>query len=40
MESVKSHQNGKAIANFSSIEWLTTQAVAKHKEGKLEEAIA
>ena len=40
MESTKSQQNDKAIANFSSIEWLTTQAVAKHKEGKLEEAIA
>jgi O-antigen biosynthesis protein len=26
--------------NFSSIEWLTTEAVTKHKEGKSEEAIA
>ncbi len=40
MTSLKSHSNGKTINNFSSIEWLTTQAVAKHKEGKLEEAIA
>jgi tetratricopeptide (TPR) repeat protein len=30
--------NGKT--NFSQIEWLTTEAVAKHKEGKPEEAIA
>ncbi len=30
--------NGKNI--FSQIEWLTTEAVAKHKEGKAEEAIA
>lgn len=40
MTSLKSHGNGKTINNFSSIEWLTTQAVTKHKEGKLEEAIA
>jgi tetratricopeptide (TPR) repeat protein len=40
MTSLKSHSNGKTINNFSSIEWLTTQAVAKHKEGKLEEALS
>ncbi len=34
------HQNDKQKLDFSSIEWLTTQAVAKHKEGKAEEAIA
>jgi hypothetical protein len=30
--------NGKT--HFSQIEWLTTEAVAKHKEEKPEEAIA
>jgi O-antigen biosynthesis protein len=30
--------NGKT--NFSSIEWLITEAVTKHKEGKINEAIA
>jgi predicted Zn-dependent protease len=40
MTSLESYSNGKTINYFSSIEWLTTQAVAKHKEGKLEEAIA
>jgi hypothetical protein len=28
------------LEDFSPIEWLATQAVAKHKEGKLEDAIA
>ncbi|MGL6344034.1 MAG: hypothetical protein ACRC80_33420, partial [Waterburya sp.] len=40
MTYLKSHNNGKKIEKFSSIEWLTTQAVTKHKEGKIEEAIA
>lgn len=40
MVSLKPQKNGKQLNNFSSTEWLTTQAVTKQKEGKLEEAIA
>ena len=40
MVSTKSHENNPASDKFSSIEWLTNQAVKKHKEGKAEEAIA
>jgi tetratricopeptide (TPR) repeat protein len=40
MTFLKYQKNGKQLEDFSSIEWLTTQAVAKHKEGKLEDAIA
>jgi tetratricopeptide (TPR) repeat protein/glycosyltransferase involved in cell wall biosynthesis len=40
MTFLKYRQNEKQSEEFSSIEWLTTQAVANHKEGKLEEAIA
>lgn len=40
MTFLKYQQNEKQLENFSSIEWLTTQAVANHKEGKLEDAIA
>jgi GT2 family glycosyltransferase/tetratricopeptide (TPR) repeat protein len=40
MASLKSQKNEKQLDDFSSTEWLTNQAVARHKEGKLEEAIA
>jgi GT2 family glycosyltransferase/glycosyltransferase involved in cell wall biosynthesis len=40
MTFLKYRQNEKQSEEFSSIEWLTTQAVVNHKEGKLEEAIA
>lgn len=40
MVSFKPQKNEKQLNNFSSTEWLTTQAVTKHKEGKLKEAIA
>jgi len=43
MVSIKSYQNGKEsekIAKFSSTKWLTNQAVKKHKEGNIEQAIA
>lgn len=40
MVSFKPQKNEKQLNNFSSTEQLTTQAVTKHKEGKLEEAIA
>jgi glycosyltransferase involved in cell wall biosynthesis len=40
MTFLKYQRNEKQSEDFSSIEWLTTQAVANHKEGKLEDAIA
>ena len=40
MVSTKSHENNQASDKFSSIKWLTNEAVKKHKEGKTEEAIA
>jgi O-antigen biosynthesis protein len=40
MTYLKCQKNVRKLENFSSIEWLTTQAVTKHKEGKAEEAIA
>ncbi|MEO1341958.1 MAG: tetratricopeptide repeat protein [Cyanobacteria bacterium J06635_13] len=40
MVSAKPEDNANNTDNFSSIEWLTTQATKKHKEGDLEEAIA
>ena len=40
MRSAKSYENSKKLDKFSSVEWLTNQAVKKHKEGKSQEAIA
>lgn len=40
MTSLKYQKNGKKLEKFSSAEWLITQAVTRHKEGKSEEAIA
>ncbi|MFM2313030.1 MAG: hypothetical protein RLZZ04_2306 [Cyanobacteriota bacterium] len=40
MTFLKYHKDEKQLEDFSSIEWLTTQAIANHKEGKLEDAIA
>ena len=40
METTKLPNNTQQSSDFSSIEWLSSLAVAKHKEGKLEEAIA
>ena len=40
METVKLSANNQQSSGFSSQEWLSHQAIAKHKEGKLEEAIA
>ena len=40
MEIAKLSANIQKPSDFSSIEWLSNLAVTKHKEGKLEEAIA
>ena len=40
METIKLSDSTQKPDNCSSIEWLSSSAVAKHKEGKLEEAIA
>ena len=40
MVSTNSHQNNIETDGFSSVEWLTDQAVKSHKAGKIEEAIA
>jgi tetratricopeptide (TPR) repeat protein len=40
MEPMKSHANEQPRTNLSSLEWLTNQAVAKHKAKQSQEAIA
>lgn len=40
METVKISANNQQSSGFSAEEWLSHQAIAKHKAGKLEEAIA